>query len=106
MRPVCSGAPRTVPPSTTAPVSAPKGGNQVDVLLHGILGGRAFDFSPRIELGGADKIEAARSVPGGIALSRLFIKSVQLQHRVVVRALGKAVHVFLSLSKSAPVKQT
>ena len=87
-------------PVNDGAVSAPKGGSQVDVLLHGILGGGAFDFSPRIELGGADKVEAVRPLPGGIALSCLFIKSVQLQHCVVVWALGKAVHVFLSLSKS------
>jgi hypothetical protein len=36
-------------------VSAPEGSNQVDVLLHGILSGRAFDLAPGIELGGAIK---------------------------------------------------
>ena len=79
-------------------VSAPEGSNQVDVLLHGILGGGPFDLAPGIELGGADKVEATRPFPGSIALSCLFKKRVQLQHRVVVRALGKAVHVVLSLS--------
>jgi hypothetical protein len=87
-------------PLNAGTVSAPYGGNQVDVLLHGILGGGTFNLASGIELGSADKVEAARLLPGGIALSCLFIKSVQPQHRVVVRALGKAVHVFLSLSKS------
>lgn len=42
-----------------------------------------------------------RLLARGIALGRLFIESVQLQHSVVVLAFGKSAHVLLGFCKSS-----
>ena len=46
--------------------SAPQCGDQVDVLLHGVLGGGAFDLAPRVVLGAGDEVEPSRPLPRGI----------------------------------------
>jgi hypothetical protein len=51
---------RALDPVKGGAFSAPLGGNQVDVVLHGILDGDAFDLALDIELGAADRVAAAR----------------------------------------------
>jgi L-alanine-DL-glutamate epimerase-like enolase superfamily enzyme len=54
---------------------------------------QASNFAP-------DKVEAARPLARRVTFGRLFIKSVQFQHRVIVRAFSQAIHVLLSFCKS------
>ncbi len=80
--------------------SARQRGDQIDVLLHGLLGREAVKLAPGVELGRGNEIEPARPFPCCIAFGRLLEKGIKLQHGFVIWALAKAVHLLLSLNES------
>jgi poly(hydroxyalkanoate) granule-associated protein len=59
----------------------------LDVALHRLVGAHALELHPRVVLGAADEIEAARAGTRDVPVGRLLVERVELQQRRVVGAL-------------------
>lgn len=64
-----------------------EGFDQINVLLHGVLAGRAFEPIPRVPLGAPYHVGEARFFFCVVAHAGLLVQRVDLEQRGVVGAL-------------------
>ena len=68
-------------------------GDQVNVLLHCRVGGRALEFAPSVPFGPGHEVAEPRFCVHVVTHAALFVERIEFEQGGVVRALGKALRV-------------